>query len=490
MTPQPQRRASSPRRDELFVGGVWTSCTDRERFPVISPASEELVHEQPLATAADADAALASARRSFLSGVWADRSAHERSGALWQIAALLERRSTELVELMGLELGQRPSVARWRVSSAVDVWRFAARFTPQAVAPVPSLTTDGRPATVNRVPIGVSLLITPWNSPLLLATMKASSALAAGCSVVLKPAPEAPLTLNVLAEVLDEAAIPPGVVSVLPANTEITARMVADDRVDIVSFTGSTEVGAKIAASCAARITRVALELGGKSPALVLPASDTATVVPQLLEAAGLSTAGQVCTARTRIVVPNREYDKWADELSTAMRAIRVGPPDDPGVEVGPLVTTRQMARVREYISLGQREGARLLCGGDRPANVGRGYFLEPALFADVDNRMRIAREEIFGPVVCLIGYDDVDHAIELANDSPYGLAASVFGSDDALAHSVANRLRSGTVHVNTNGAAYDMPFGGFRRSGVGRECGIDGIRAVPRDRSDRRMTT
>ena len=251
----------------------------------------------------------------------------------------------------------------------------------------------------------------------------------------------------------------------------------ADDRVDIVSFTGSTEVGAKIAASCAARIGRVALELGGKSPAVVLPGSDTATVVPQLLEAAGLSTAGQVCTARTRILVPHCEYERWAEVLASAMRAMRVGPPDDPRAEVGPLATARQRDRVLEYIAVGRSEGARLLCGGERPAHLERGFFVEPALFVDVDNGMRIAREEIFGPVLCLIGYDDLDHAVELANDSPYGLAASVYGSDGDLAHAVANRMRSGTVHVNTNGAAYDLPFGGFRRSGVGRECGIEGIR-------------
>ena len=467
----------SARRDELFVGGAWTPGTGRERFPVISPTSEELLHEQPLATAADADAALDAARRSFVSGVWAERPAGERATALWRVAALLERRAPELVELMGLELGQRPTAACWRVSAAVDVWRFAANLAPRALMPEPSFTSDGRPASVHRVPMGVAFLITPWNSPLLLASMKASAALAAGCSGVLKPAPEAPLTLNVLAEVLQEAGLPDGVVSVLPAGAEITARIVADDRVDIVSFTGSTEVGAKIAASCAARIGRVALELGGKSPAVVLPGSDTATVVPQLLEAAGLSTAGQVCTARTRILVPHCEYERWAEVLASAMRAMRVGPPDDPRAEVGPLATARQRDRVLEYIAVGRSEGARLLCGGERPAHLERGFFVEPALFVDVDNGMRIARKEIFGPVLCLIGYDDLDHAVELANDSPYGLAASVYGSDGDLAHAVANRMRSGTVHVNTNGAAYDLPFGGFRRSGVGRECGIEGIR-------------
>lgn len=465
---------SIPERPSLFIDNQWVHPADARAYQLVSPVTEQVVGTVMLADTASADAAMATARAAHVRGEWRALSGAQRAEVLDRVAAGIEARRAGLVEALGLELGQVAAVASRRVDDTVQVWRRAAADL-RGLELRRSLTTeDGRPAQVALEPVGVVLAITPWNSPLLIPALKLAPALAAGCTVVLKPASETVLTLPFVVEALQEAGVPPGSVGVLPADPEVSAYLTTHRDVDKVSFTGSTIVGAKVMAACAGRIARVALELGGKSAAVVLPGENPRELVPRLLGAAGFPTAGQVCVARTRVLVPRAELADWERALAAGMQALVPGGPDDPDTTMGPLATGAQLAGIEKMVKAAIADGARLVTGGSRVERSG--WFFEPTLFADVDPTIAIAQKEVFGPVVCLIGYDDLDDAVAIANGTDYGLAASVYGSDLAQAHQVAERLRAGTVHVNTEGAAYDLPFGGFGASGMGREGGVEGI--------------
>jgi aldehyde dehydrogenase (NAD+) len=316
--------------------------------------------------------------------------------------------------------------------------------------------------------------IVPWNFPLALSFPKLAPALLTGCSVVLKPPEETPLFGSLVAEAFEEAGLPPGVLNVVPADREVSEELVRHPLVDKISFTGSTRAGRRIAALCGEQIKRVSLELGGKSAAIVLPDADLDVAIGELAPNT-MRNNGQTCTNATRVLAHRERYAEVVEALREEIGAFQIGDPADPDVFIGPLVSDVQRERVEGYIATGLREGARLVLGGGRPARE-RGYFVEPTIFADVDNRMTIAQEEIFGPVVCVIPYDDEDDAVAIANDSPYGLSGSVWGSDAEHAKAVARRVRSGNVAVNQHTLDLVGPFGGFKQSGLGRENGIEGI--------------
>jgi aldehyde dehydrogenase (NAD+) len=324
-------------------------------------------------------------------------------------------------------------------------------------------------------PVGVVAAITPWNAPLVLLCYKVAAALAAGCTVVSKPAPETPMDAYILAECLEAAGLPPGVFNVIPAGREVGDHLVRHPGIDKVAFTGSTAGGRKVAAAAAERFTRVSLELGGKSAAIVLDDAPVADVLASLVPFS-MPITGQVCFALTRVLVPERRKAELLEAYVEAVQNVQVGDPFDPATQMGPLTMARQLDRVQGYIGKGVAEGATLVTGGGRPDDQPRGYFVEPTVFDNVESGMTIAQEEIFGPVVSFITYDGVDDAVAKANDTIYGLHGAVYSADPERGYEVARRVRSGSVTVNGMIVDFKMPFGGFKQSGVGREGGIEGL--------------
>jgi acyl-CoA reductase-like NAD-dependent aldehyde dehydrogenase len=335
----------------------------------------------------------------------------------------------------------------------------------------------GNDIRIVKQPVGVIAAVVPWNMPQFLTVCKIVPALLTGCSVVLKPAPESVLDALLLADLVAEADLPPGVLNVVPGGREVGEQLVGHPGVDKVSFTGSTAAGRQVAVACAAGLKQVSLELGGKSAAIVLDDADPAATATGI-QMASLANSGQVCNALSRILVPETRKDEFVDALAAGMASMTVGDPADPNTQIGPLVAQRQQERVRDYIESGKREGARLVTGGsDMPDGLDTGWYVRPTLFSDAHNDMKIAREEIFGPVLTVISYRDEDEAIRIANDSEYGLAGSVFTADVDRGYGVAARVRSGTFGVN-EGYIMDpaAPFGGVKNSGYGRELGTEGI--------------
>jgi betaine-aldehyde dehydrogenase len=331
------------------------------------------------------------------------------------------------------------------------------------------------PVTVRREPVGVVGAIVPWNVPLFTTMLKLAPAMAAGCTVVLKPAPETPLDAYILAEAAEAAGVPAGVLNIVAAGREVGEHLVTHPGVDKIAFTGSTAAGRAIAALCGQLLRRCTLELGGKSAAVICDDADVDTTIAGLLPASTMNN-GQACVAQTRLLVPNSRKAEFTDAIAAAVGALVVGDPADPATQVGPLTSARQRERVEGYIAAGRDQGATVAVGGGRPAGFDRGWYVEPTVFADVDNGMRIAQEEIFGPVLAVIGYDDVDDAVAIANDSEYGLSGSVWSADVERATAIANRMQTGTVSVNGFMIEFCAPFGGFKNSGLGRELGPEGL--------------
>lgn len=463
--------------------GVQSAASDRTRpqagvVQVVSPHTEETIAEVDTAGSDGVDAAVAAAREALTSGPWGRSAPPERIAAIRRLADIYDRRRPEMADTITAEIGAPISFAkRAQVGLPAFMIRAFCDLAERHQWQETRAGFFGSDVLVRKEPVGVAAAIVPWNMPQFLIVTKLVPALLAGCTVVLKPAPESPLDALLLSEMIDEAGLPPGVVSVLPGDAALGAYLVAHPGVDKVSFTGSTAAGRAVAAACAANLTKVSLELGGKSAALVLDDAAPDKVAAGV-RSASLSNSGQICNALTRVLVPQAHHDDYVDALAAEMSGLRVGDPSDPKTQLGPLVSRRQQQRVRDYINVGQQEGARLIVGGaDMPDGLDRGWYVQPTLFAAADNSMRIAREEIFGPVITVIPYRDEDEAVQIANDSDYGLAGSVWGNDTDRALTLATRIHSGTLGIN-QGYTMDpfAPFGGVKASGYGRELGPEGL--------------
>jgi len=464
-------------RSQLFIGGTWADPATDQVIEVVSPATEEVVARVPAGSTADIDRAVAAAREAFDHGPWPRMSPEERIEVVARLSGLYAARLDEMAKVITTEMGSPISFSS--LAQAPAPWMMIESFLTIARA---FAWEEKRPGAlggdviVRREPVGVVAAIPPWNVPQFTTLSKVVPALLAGCTVVVKPAPESPLDGYLLAELLMEAGVPEGVVSIVAGDREVGAHLVAHPGVDKVAFTGSTAAGRQIASVCGQQLKRVSLELGGKSAAIVLDDADLATVT-EGIKFIGLMNSGQACVAQTRILVSRSRHDEVADALGEMVRGLAVGDPHDPATEIGPMVAQRQQERVSGYIGIGQEEGARLVAGGTgMPDGLDRGWFVRPTLFAQVDNGMRIAQEEIFGPVLSLIPYSDVDDAVRIANDSEYGLAGTVWTADADAGLDVARRVRTGTYGVNTYTMDFAAPFGGYKASGVGREFGPEGL--------------
>jgi aldehyde dehydrogenase (NAD+) len=462
-------------RDELFIGGSWTPAADHQSLVVHSPADGQTVGRVPMASADDVNAAVASARVAFDDGPWPRMSMAERAGYLDSLGKALAPFADELDRLVPLESGI-PALFHSGSSgfSLIDFYAELGRNYPvEELRPGRPGVTG--PAIIRQAPGGVVAGLVPWNGPVMQILMKLAPALLAGCPVIIKTAPETPLSSFLIAEAIEAVGLPTGVVSILPGDKDTGVALTVHPGVDRVSFTGSTAAGAQIAATCGADLRRCNLELGGKSAAILLDDVDLDVGLPTALTF-GLFFNGEACSALTRVLVPVSRYDEIVERTVAHVSQLVVGDPLDPETFIGPMISERQRDIVEHYIRLGREEGARLVCGGGRPEGLDRGWYVEPTVFADVDNRMQIAREEVFGPLLALIPYDGVDQAVALANDSDLGLAGAVFTADEEAGVAVARRLRTGHVGVNCQGQDWTFPFGGFKRSGMGREMGIEGL--------------
>ncbi|QKW37433.1 aldehyde dehydrogenase [Actinomadura sp. NAK00032] len=462
--------------DRLFIGGEWAAPAGTATIDVISPHTEEVIGRVPEGTEGDIDAAVAAARRAFDEGPWPRMTPAERAEIVGRLSAIYAERQQQMADLCTAQMG---SPIMFSVFGQAAIPQMVLQYYVDLAA---TYTWEEErqgmlgPVTVTQEPVGVVAAIVPWNVPQFTLMLKLAPALIAGCTVVAKPSPETPLDGYLLAEWIKEAGIPDGVVNIVPAGREVGAYLVAHPDVDKVSFTGSTAAGRKIGAVCGEQLKRCTLELGGKSAAIVLDDADLAATV-EGFKLASLMNNGEACAAQTRILASRRRYDEVADALATMVGGLAVGDPADYGTEIGPLVAKRQQERVENYIRIGQDEGAKLITGGlNRPHD--RGWYVAPTVFGDVGNDMRIAREEIFGPVLVLIPYEDEDDAVRIANDSDYGLGGSVWTSDVGHGVEVARRIRTGSCGVNMYTLDPNTPFGGYKNSGMGRELGPEGLHA------------
>ncbi|MBC9712520.1 aldehyde dehydrogenase [Streptomyces sp. TRM66268-LWL] len=459
---------------KLFIGGELIDPVGKDVIEVISPHTEEVIGRVPHAAQGDVDRAVAAARRAFDEGPWPRMSLDERIEVITKIKDAILVRHEEMARLISSQNGT-PYTSSVMVQALASMMAWDA-----AIANARNFSYEERrdgilgKIIVRREPVGVVAAVIPWNVPQFTAAAKLGPALLAGCTAVLKPSPEAPLDSYMLAEIANEAGLPEGVLSVLPADREVSEYLVAHPGVDKVSFTGSVGAGKRVMEVCARNLTRVTLELGGKSAAVILPDADAETAVKGIGPFAWMIN-GQACVAQTRILVPQSRYDEFADAFAAYAGALKVGDPLDPATELGPLVAKRQQQRSLDYIRIGQEEGAKILTGGGRPAGIDKGWYVEPTLFGGVDNSMRIAQEEIFGPVICLLPYGDEADAVKIANDSDYGLSGSVWTADTEHGIDIARQVRTGTYSVNTFSLDMLGPFGGYKNSGLGREFGPEG---------------
>jgi betaine-aldehyde dehydrogenase len=465
--------------DRLFIGGDWVAPEGTDTIEVISPSTEEVIGRVPDGTEADIDKAVAAARTAFDRGPWPQMTPAERGAIVGKVAAQLQAEMGDMAAIITEEMGSpitfstmgqvlAPSMVFSYYADLANTYAFdevrAGLLNPQML--------------VTKEPVGVVGAIAPWNVPLFIAAAKLAPALVAGCTVVFKPAPETPFDAFRLAEIFADAGLPKGVLSVVPAGREVSEHLVTHAGVDKISFTGSGVGGKRIGGLCGERLKRCTLELGGKSAAIILDDADLSSVIPTLLPNAIMNN-GQACIAQTRILAPRGRYDEVVDAVVAGVAAMQVGDPMDPATEVGPVVAERQRARIEGYLDSGREEGATVAIGGGRPASQSKGWYVEPTVFSNVDNKMKIAQEEIFGPVLVVIPYDGDQQAVEIANDSNYGLCGSVWTGDNDRGLGIARQVRTGTYMLNAPVPIdFATPFGGFKESGLGREFGPEGLDA------------
>lgn len=456
--------------NEIYLNGAFVTPHGTARAPLFNPATEAQIGTVRLGDEADVDAAVAAARSA--AALAASLSVADRIRLLERLAQAVSSKADALVAAMRLEYGAPPQFTRFSIERLPDVFLSMA----DTVREYPFVRTVGR-AQVSMQPLGVVAAITPWNSDIGFICTKLATAVAAGSPIVIKPSEMSAIQTQAIAEALHDAGLPPGLLGIVNGyGAVVGAALSTHPDVAKITFTGSTATGRGILRAAADSFKRVTLELGGKGPTLILDDADLDQAIPIAL-ANGFMNSGQACIAGTRILAPRARLAEIADRLRAGVAAFKVGGPDDPTARIGPMVSERQWARVQSYIRLGLEEGATLLTGGEgRPDGIERGWFVRPTIFAGVTNRMRIAREEIFGPVLCLIACDDEADAIRIANDTPYGLQSYVLSSDPDRARHVADQLHAGRVLIN--GATHDplAPFGGFKQSGIGREYGVFGL--------------
>ena len=481
IAPQPEPSAAVARflkrAPRLFIGGEWVEAKSNERISVVDPATGREIASVPDANAADVDRAVAAARAAFEQGPWADMLPAARQALLWKLSDLIDQNLDELAEIESLNNGKTKFIAKIvDVSGTRDYFRYMAGWATKIEGATFQTSINAGPGSkfhtyTMREPVGVVAQIVPWNFPLAMAAWKLGPALATGCTVVLKPAEQTPLSALRLADLIAEAGFPPGVVNILTGLGETTgAALVAHPGVDKIAFTGSTSVGKLINKSATDTLKRVSLELGGKSPVIVMPDADLSQVIGGAANAVFFN-AGQVCTAGTRLFAHKKVFDQVLEGVSAAAQSILLGPGLDPKTQMGPLVSREQQERVLGYIESGRKEGAKVLTGGDAPSSPG--FYVKPTVLTSVRPDMKVVREEIFGPVLVAQRFEDLDDIAALANDTPFGLAASVWSRDISAVHRLVPKIRAGTVWVNChNFVDPAMPFGGFKQSGFGREHG------------------
>jgi len=476
-------------RNTLFIGGAWEPPATNGQIDVVCPSTEKVIATVPEAAPTDIDRAVDAARRAFDTGPWPQLPVCDRAAALLRIAEAIGDRLEELAVTITSEVGAPLSMARAKhVPGAIAILAYNASladtypFVEQrprfaGAKPLGSPHEASALTTILREPVGVVGAMVPWNGGLITAMYKLAPALLAGCTVVVKPPPETPLFGYVLAEGIEAAGLPEGVVSIVAGGREAGQHLVAHPGVDKVALTGSVAAGRNILGACAATMKRATLELGGKSAAIVLDDANLDDTLAGLAYPAVMNN-GEACAAYTRVLAPRSRHDEVVDRLSTALRAMKVGDPFEPDTDLGPLITAAHRERVEGYIAKGKAEGASIALGGGRPRDLSIGWYVEPTVFVNVNNDMVIGREEIFGPVVSVIAYDSEPEAIQIANESIYGLAGGVFTSDPERGYCVARQIRAGLMSINGFTLDVSAPFGGFKQSGVGREGGPEGVDA------------
>ncbi|GGJ69020.1 aldehyde dehydrogenase family protein [Streptomyces brasiliensis] len=461
--------------DDYYVDGAWTRSTATARLPLVDPATGREWGTVPDCSAQDVDAALTAADRAFRAGPWARTTPSERAALLLRIADEVEARAEDMALTNTLENGSPISETRGAAANAAGILRHVAGLAcwlqGEDVRPFPA---GGAESVVRKDPVGPCVLIAPWNFPINLMVVKLAPALLAGCTVVMKPAPGTSLSIRFVVEACEAAGLPAGVVNLVTGGGETGERLVRHPLTAKVAFTGSTSVGRRIAAACGELLRPVTLELGGKSSAIVLEDADLEQMSSVLIRTC-LRNTGQTCYISTRILAPSSRYDEVVDMVTRTVAAAPQGDPFDERTVFGPMASQAQYDIVCGYLDSAREEGARATTGG-RPADTKQGWFIEPTVFADVTPEMRIAREEIFGPVVSVLRYDDIDEAVALANDTSFGLGGVVFSTDTAAAQAVAERMDTGSVGVNFFASNHNAPFGGRHDSGLGVEYGTEGL--------------
>ena len=462
--------------DRFFIGGEWVAPSSSATINVIAPATEELYLSVAAANEADIDRAVDAARTAFDSGPWPRLSPIERAAYLTRLADELDRRAGDLARVWPNEMGILHSMAQLFVPGTSGTYRSYAAMAETFPWEERHETMMATCGLLVHEPVGVVGAIIPWNGPLGLIAYKVAPALLAGCTVVVKSSPEAPAQGLIMAEIVEAAGLPPGVFNVVTADRVASERLVRHPGVDKIAFTGSSAAGMTIASILGGRMARYTMELGGKSAAIILDDYDVETAAATIAGGACMLT-GQVCAQLTRIVVPQRRHDAMLEALAASFGSVKVGDPFDAATEMGPVATAKQRDRVERYIAQGKAAGHTLATGGGRPRELNRGYYIEPTVFGNVDNNAAIAREEIFGPVLAVIPVADEAHAIAVANDSAFGLAGAVFTNDVDRAYAVSRQIRTGTMGHNGLKMDFNIAFGGFKQSGVGREGGVEGLR-------------
>jgi aldehyde dehydrogenase (NAD+) len=466
--------------NRLFIGGKWIASSSQDWLISINPATEQESGRVPAANAADVEAAVTAARKAFDEGPWPRMSVGERGDVLRSAAKYLREHTEQIAEVITSEMGSPIAQSiNVQVPRAYQIYEYFAElaetFQWTERRDTYDVVNQASEIVIDHDPIGVVAAIVPWNGPQIVAAMKCAPALIAGCTVVLKPSEEAALSFRFLADAFTAAGLPAGVLNILPADRVVSELLVTHPGVDKVSLTGSVGAGKRINELCAQSMKHCTLELGGKSAAILLDDVDLDVAMASLGPIMAFIN-GQACNAPTRLLVPRAKYAEYSGALVEAMRALPYGDPMDMNTFVGPLASKRQRDRVVSYLELGKQEGATVALGGGVPADRPVGWYVDKTVFTDVENSMRIAQEEIFGPVYCVIAYEDEADAVRIANDTPFGLAGSVWTSDPSRGLKVARQIRAGTVGVNSHTIDMAGPFGGMKDSGFGRECGVEGI--------------